>query len=140
MHRQGLIHTDLKPENILFKKPFGTVNRFNPSFLTSTDIIIIDFGNSTFESSYHTRIIGTRHYRAPEVLLGLEWSYPSDIWAIGCILMEIYTGKVIFSPKGDLEHLGMMENAVGRIPSYIGKKAVFVFLIYYFFYFSYFLK
>ena len=117
----------MKPENILFVKPFETGHRYSSSFISSSDISIIDFGNSTFEGSYHTRIIGTRHYRSPEVLLGLEWSYPSDIWAVGCILMEIYTGKVMFSPKGDLEHLGMMENAIGRIPSYIGRKAVYVY-------------
>ena len=138
LHNQGLIHTDLKPENIVFLHPLpysrqeensprGRHNRHRSVSLsdvaTSTEIRLIDFGNSTYQESYHSRIVGTRHYRAPEVLLNLEWSFASDLWAVGCILMEAYTGHVLFAPKSDFEHLGMLETAIGRIPTRMGQAA-----------------
>ncbi len=60
----------------------------------SGDIKLIDFGSATFESDYHSSIVSTRHYRAPEVILGLGWSFPCDIWSVGCILVELLTGKL----------------------------------------------
>jgi len=55
----------------------------------SSAIKIIDFGSTTFEHQNHTSVVATRHYRAPEVILGLGWNYPCDIWSVGCILVEI---------------------------------------------------
>nr|POE94068.1 serine/threonine-protein kinase afc2 [Quercus suber] len=50
---------------------------------------VIDFGSTAYEHQDHNYIVSTRHYRAPEVILGLGWSYPCDIWSIGCILVEL---------------------------------------------------
>lgn len=38
--------------------------------LKNPDIKIVDFGNATFEHEHHTSVVSTRHYRAPEVILG----------------------------------------------------------------------
>ena len=38
--------------------------------LESTDIRLIDFGSATFEQEYHSSVVSTRHYRAPEIILG----------------------------------------------------------------------
>jgi len=38
--------------------------------LESTDIRLIDFGSATFEEEYHSAVVSTRHYRAPEIILG----------------------------------------------------------------------
>ena len=38
-------------------------------------------------------MVSTRHYRAPEVILGLGWSYPADMWSLGCIFAELITGE-----------------------------------------------
>lgn len=38
--------------------------------LQSTEIRLIDFGSATFESEYHSTVVSTRHYRAPEIILG----------------------------------------------------------------------
>jgi len=35
-----------------------------------TDIRLIDFGSATFDDEHHSTIVSTRHYRAPEVILG----------------------------------------------------------------------
>ena len=55
-------------------------------------IRVIDFGSATFEDQYHSSVVSTRHYRAPEVILGLGWSFPCDLWSVGCILVELATG------------------------------------------------
>lgn len=78
---------------------------------------MIDFGSATFQDEYHSSVVSTRHYRAPEIILGLGWSFPCDIWSIGCILVEFFTGDALFQTHDNLEHLAMMEAVVGkRIP------------------------
>jgi len=70
----------------------------------------------TFEHQNHTSVVATRHYRAPEVILGLGWNYPCDIWSIGCILVEICSGDTLFQTHENLEHLAMMERVLGALP------------------------
>ncbi|ORY70020.1 kinase-like domain-containing protein [Pseudomassariella vexata] len=130
LHDLNLIHTDLKPENILLcdsSYQTFTYNRRIPSssagvsrqatqrkVLLDTEIRLIDFGSATFQDEYHSSVVSTRHYRAPEIILGLGWSFPCDIWSIGCILVEFFTGDALFQTHDNLEHLAMMENACDR--------------------------
>lgn len=125
MHDLNLIHTDLKPENILLVRneyQTFTYNRSIPSSSTTTsrsarhrkvlldpEIRLIDFGSATFNDEYHSSVVSTRHYRAPEIILNLGWSFPCDIWSIGCILVEFFTGDALFQTHDNLEHLAMME-------------------------------
>ncbi len=53
--------------------------------------------------------MSTRHYRAPEVILGLGWSFACDMWSVGCILVELLAGDALFQTHENLEHLAMME-------------------------------
>lgn len=39
--------------------------------IKNTDIQLIDFGSATFDHEHHSTIVSTRHYRAPEVILGM---------------------------------------------------------------------
>ncbi|KAL9601519.1 MAG: hypothetical protein Q9219_002471 [cf. Caloplaca sp. 3 TL-2023] len=126
LHDLNLIHTDLKPENILLVSNHYqtfTYNRHVPSSSTATsrvarqrrvlldtDIRLIDFGSATFNDEYHSSVVSTRHYRAPEIILNLGWTYPCDIWSIGCILVEFFTGDALFQTHDNLEHLAMMES------------------------------
>eukprot|EP00123_Amoebidium_parasiticum_P015556 comp23029_c5_seq2/m.36810 comp23029_c5_seq2/g.36810 ORF comp23029_c5_seq2/g.36810 comp23029_c5_seq2/m.36810 type:complete len:522 (-) comp23029_c5_seq2:609-2174(-) len=125
MHSIKLTHTDLKPENILFirddsndvmvkdKDGVGVcIQR-----LRQVDIQLIDLGSATWEDQHHTRIVSTRHYRAPEVILEIPWSYPCDMWSVGCILAELYTGDALFQTHENMEHLAMMEAILGKIPA-----------------------
>ncbi|KAF5836199.1 kinase-like domain-containing protein [Dunaliella salina] len=99
LHDLHLVHTDLKPENILLmslnycRSSSGSgqssTSRVVPS---SSAIKVIDFGSSTFEEQYHSSIVSTRHYRAPEIIMGMGWSYPCDMWSLGCIIVELLTG------------------------------------------------
>merc|ERR1712151_249051 len=61
--------------------------------------------------------INTRQYRAPEVILALGWNERSDLWSVGCILMELYTGELLFRTHESLEHLALMERAIEPLPS-----------------------
>ena len=81
--------------------------------LLDTEIRLIDFGSATFEDEYHSSVVSTRHYRAPEIILNLGWTYPCDIWSIGCILVEFFTGDALFQTHDNLEHLAMMESVCG---------------------------
>ena len=65
--------------------------------LTSVQCVaVIDFGGATFEHQHKSSIINTRQYRAPEVVLDCGWNVSSDMWSVGCILMEMYTGDLLF--------------------------------------------
>ena len=60
------------------------------------DVKLIDFGSATFDHEHHSTIVSTRHYRAPEVILEVGWSQPCDVWSVGCIMFELYTGYTLF--------------------------------------------
>lgn len=119
----------MKPENILLVSnayQTFTYNRTIPSsshttsrtarqrrVLLDSEIRLIDFGSATFDDEYHSSVVSTRHYRAPEIILNLGWSFPCDIWSIGCILVEFFTGDALFQTHDNLEHLAMMESVCG---------------------------
>ncbi|CAL9149641.1 unnamed protein product [Musa hybrid cultivar] len=130
MHDMRLIHTDLKPENILLvspeyiKVPDYKVSSRSPKqgsyfkrLPKSSAIKVIDFGSTTYDRHDNSCVVSTRHYRAPEVILGLGWSYPCDIWSVGCILVELCSGETLFQTHENLEHLAMMERVLGPLPS-----------------------
>jgi len=128
-HRIQLIHTDLKPENILLVKDDYRIEEKDDEkdyrVPKHNDIRLIDFGGATFEHEHHSKIINTRQYRSPEVLLRLGWTYPSDLWSIGCILPELLTGDLLFRTHDDAEHLALMEHILGRkLPQTLTLKAL----------------
>ncbi|CAG0926070.1 unnamed protein product [Notodromas monacha] len=74
LHERKLTHTDLKPENILFLNSDYDIVRSGrkreSKVVKQSWIKLIDFGSATFDDEYHSTIVSTRHYRAPEVILG----------------------------------------------------------------------
>jgi len=84
VHSLGLIHCDLKPENILIKS------------YSRCEVKVIDFGSSCFISDHLSSYVQSRSYRAPEVLLGMPYGQKIDMWSLGCILAELWTGNVLF--------------------------------------------
>jgi len=120
LHGFDLIHTDLKPENILLSSNEETTHRLWDGKVqrvpVRTKVKVIDFGGATYNDEKKSSIINTRQYRAPEVILGWGWSYPSDLWSVGCIIAELYRGELLFATHDNAEHLALMERAVGPFP------------------------
>lgn len=130
LHSLNLVHTDLKPENILLVSSehsiVATSRRHNAKrkhVLHNTEIRLIDFGSATFNDEFHSSVVSTRHYRAPEIILSMGWSFPCDVWSIGCILVEFFTGDALFQTHDNLEHLAMMEAVLGKMPDDYRRKA-----------------
>ncbi|KAJ3222131.1 dual specificity protein kinase kns1 [Clydaea vesicula] len=121
IHDLNLIHTDLKPENLMLVDSKTSLSKTRSrsrkgNELINTEIRLIDFGSAIFEEDYHSTIVSTRHYRAPEILLQTGWSFPCDLWSVGCILVEFCTGDALFQTHDNLEHLAMMQASLGRFP------------------------
>ena len=93
VHKQGIIHRDLKPENIFLLNDGG--------------IKILDFGIARVKSQAKRitktgRLIGTPYYMSPEQVKGMEVDERSDIYSLGVIMYEMFTGKVPF--EGETVH------------------------------------
>ncbi|EAN88562.1 putative kinetoplastid kinetochore protein 19 [Trypanosoma cruzi] len=113
-----LMHTDLKPENMLLETSETVIDPVTRK-ATPPDpcrIRICDLGGCCDERHSRTAIVSTRHYRSPEVVLGLGWMYSTDMWSMGCIIYELYTGKLLYDTHDNLEHLHLMEKTLGRLP------------------------
>jgi len=93
LRKIGIIHCDLKPENVMF-----TDN-------TNTKVKIVDFGSACTEYKTGYKYVQSRFYRAPEVVLGLNYSFEVDMWSFGCILCELATGKPLFPAHDENELL-----------------------------------
>ncbi len=100
-HRAGVMHRDLKPGNVMITKAGAKLMDFGlaraaglggVSELTSSPTVA---GPLTAEGT----ILGTFQYMAPEQLEGQEADARADLWALGCVLYEMATGKRAFDGK-----------------------------------------
>ena len=96
-----VIHCDLKPENVLLAHP------------AKSEIKVIDFGSSCLENEKVYTYIQSRFYRSPEVILGMSYGMPIDMWSLGCILAELLTGYPIFPGEDEREQLACIMEVFG---------------------------
>ncbi|KAI1344704.1 hypothetical protein F5Y15DRAFT_1760 [Xylariaceae sp. FL0016] len=111
LKQHKVIHCDLKPENILLRHPMHS------------EIKTIDFGSSCFENEKVYTYIQSRFYRSPEVILGMTYGLPIDMWSLGCILAELYTGVPIFPGENEQEQLACIMEVFGPPEKHLIEKS-----------------
>lgn len=107
IHGLHIIHSDLKPENILMKSYSRCL------------VKVIDFGSSIFFHDNLSFYLQTRSYRAPEVIIGVKYDEKIDIWSVGCILAEIYSGRVLFENETVGGMLAKIQGILGGWPEWM---------------------
>ena len=102
MHKYGYFHRDIKPENLLINDKI---------------VKIADFGLAKEIRSIppYTEYVSTRYYRAPECILkSSNYNSPMDIWAVGCIMAEMYLHpKPLFYGQNEKEVLNKICSILG---------------------------
>ena len=101
MHKHGFFHRDLKPENLLVSK--GVTK-------------IADFGLAREIRSRppFTDYVATRWYRAPEIILKApNYNSPVDIFALGCIMAELYLKTPLFKGNTEVEQMYKICSVLG---------------------------
>jgi serine/threonine-protein kinase PRP4 len=97
-----VIHLDLKPDNILVSADKKTVK-------------LADFGTAVDKRDVieRTEYLVSRFYRAPEIILGMDIGYPVDMWAVGCTMYELWTGKILFTGRSNNQMIKAFMDCLG---------------------------
>ncbi|XP_038182372.1 cyclin-dependent kinase-like 3 isoform X1 [Arvicola amphibius] len=109
LHNNNIIHRDIKPENILVSQ----------SGITK----LCDFGFArtlAAPGDVYTDYVATRWYRAPELVLkDTSYGKPVDIWALGCMIIEMATGNPYLPSSSDLDLLHKIVLKVGNLTPHL---------------------
>jgi serine/threonine protein kinase len=106
-HEKGIIHRDLKPANIALTSngsvkvlDFGLAKAMEPANAMSFDSANSSTITSPAMMTGVGMILGTAAYMSPEQAKGRPADKRSDVWAFGCVLFEMLSGKRAFSGEG----------------------------------------
>ncbi|KAL5382705.1 hypothetical protein PMIN06_009462 [Paraphaeosphaeria minitans] len=97
-----VVHCDLKPDNILVSPDMKTIK-------------LCDFGTAVDKRDVmeRTEYLVSRFYRAPEIILGLDIGYGIDMWAVGCTIYELWTGKILFTGRTNNQMIKAFMDCLG---------------------------
>lgn len=87
-----------------------------------TEVKVIDFGSSCFIHDHLNSYVQSRSYRAPEVIIGCKYDYKIDMWSLGCILAELWTGSVLFQNDTIQGLLSRVIGIIGPFPEWMMKE------------------
>jgi len=105
-HSHDIIHRDIKPENLLIDSRTCVLKLCDFGFARTMGSTPVDL----------TDYVATRWYRSPELLLGSSsYSFPVDIWAIGCIMGEITDGNPMFPGESEIDQLYIIQKVLGPL-------------------------
>jgi Tol biopolymer transport system component len=108
-HRRGIIHRDLKPGNIMLTRSGAKLMDFGLARATAPDAAPGDLASAMTMSRSLTAqgvLVGTFLYMSPEQLEGKEADARSDLWALGCVMYEMATGKRAFDGQSQASLIG----------------------------------
>nr|GLL43729.1 mitogen-activated protein kinase kinase 7-like [Ipomoea trifida] len=112
VHSLGFVHCDLKPENVLVFPAQCGRNRLK----------LCDFGLAELAGRRSDYFRGTLQYAPPESLTGWRnrsYEAPKDIWALGCIVVEMLTGKLMWQVLNTDELTMKISLTKPEIPNHI---------------------
>ncbi|XP_032120187.1 serine/threonine-protein kinase ULK4 isoform X7 [Sapajus apella] len=108
LHKLGILFCDISPEKILLEGP-GTLKFSNFGLAKVQGENLEEFfalvaaeegggdgGENVLKKSMKSRVKGSPVYTAPEVVRGTDFSISSDLWSLGCLLYEMFSGKPPF--------------------------------------------
>mmetsp|Transcript_847 Transcript_847/g.1495 ORF Transcript_847/g.1495 Transcript_847/m.1495 type:complete len:637 (+) Transcript_847:166-2076(+) len=101
-HNAGYIHRDVKPENCLIDKDgYVKLCDFGMAKRLPCTVVLPNGGTEVVRLAF--TMCGTPEFMAPEFVLSTGYDRGVDIWALGCIMVEMYTGRGPFDFDGDLK-------------------------------------
>ena len=107
------MHADLKPDNIVVNDKYNMLK-------------ICDFGSaSSPEEADITQYLVSRFYRAPEIMIGLQYGVPIDTWAAAVSVFELYAGKIMFQGTSNNMMLKLIQEVKGKMPHKLIRKGMF---------------
>ena len=112
----------IKEKNEIFLFLNKEQNKNQKNIEPDINIKICHFNKACKFNYRKNKIIQTRQYRAPEVILGINYNETADIWSLACMVFELATGDYLFDPisgenftKND-DHLSKCIQFLGKIP------------------------
>ncbi|KAK2757610.1 hypothetical protein FQN54_004579 [Arachnomyces sp. PD_36] len=144
LHQCHVVHTDISSNNLLqgirddsilsqieqdeMKQPIARKTLSDRTIYNSRLLpvcagvpVLCDLGEARLGNQKHRGDIMPGIYRAPEVILGMDWDYKVDIWSVGVMVWDIFEGGNLFFAKkngmlDDEQHLAEMVSLMGPPP------------------------